>query len=177
MSNWSEEQLAAAVTANPDLARRNGARLTRTAVSPAPATSRPPEAVSPVEAKKNPKADASKNQRQVALAMSEADLQQSIIVLAHAFGYRIAHFRSVQVTKKDGSTFWQTPVAADGEGWPDLILARPGRLIAVECKKQREKPRPNQVAWAELLLSTKRIEVYIFRPSDWLDGTVEALLR
>lgn len=125
----------------------------------------------------------SQNLRKIAQAMSESDLQDSIIDLAHLYGWRVAHFRSVKVTRKDGSTYWQTPVAADGEGWPDLILARDargegaGRVLVVECKTEKGKVEPAQTAWLSLLRLTQRVEVYVIRPTQWLDGTVDALLR
>lgn len=117
------------------------------------------------------------NLRKLALAMSEDDLQQSVVDLAHLYGWRIAHFRSVLVTKKDGTTFWQTPVAADGEGFPDLIAVRRNRILAIELKRERGKPDPNQVAWLHAFMLTRRIETFLWKPSQWLDGTIEALLR
>lgn len=121
--------------------------------------------------------------RKIAQAMSEADLQASVIELAHFYGWRVAHFRSVKVTKKDGSTYWQTPVAADGEGWPDLIMARDargegaGRVLVIECKTEKGKVEPAQTAWLSLLRLTQRVEVFVWRPTAWLTGEIDALLR
>jgi len=49
--------------------------------------------------------------------ISEADFQTRVIDLARQLGWRVAHFRKTRVQRKDGSTFWETPVAADGKGF------------------------------------------------------------
>lgn len=156
------------VAANPDLLRLN------------PHLGRPPALESRVLQSPHPNKT---HARALALAMSEGDLQASVIELAHFHAWKVVHFRSVKVQKKDGSTFWQTPVAADGEGFPDLVLVRDdpaggmGRILFVECKKEREKPRPSQAEWLDLLKAIKRVEVYVWKPSAWMDGTIDALLR
>lgn len=167
---------------------RRGYRISRsnsprTDPNPQTATQPRPEPVSPDRANVASKDKPSGNQKQLALAMSEDDLQTSVIDLAHLYHWKVAHFRSVRVQKQDGTVYWQTPVAADGEGWPDLVLARAdpagglGRVLVVECKKEKERPRPSQTEWLSLLILSKRVEVYVWKPSMWLDGTIEALLR
>lgn len=148
-----------------------------TAISPRP------EMVSPEGANVASKDKPSGNQKQLALAISEADLQASIIDLAHLYGWKCVHFRSVKVQKTDGSTYYQTPVAADSEGFVDLVLIRPdrggglGRVVFAELKSERGKVAPAQTEWLTLLKLTQRVEVFLWRPSQWLDGTIEALLR
>ena len=63
--------------------------------------------------------------------MTETELQAAVIEVAHLFGWRCAHFRPAMT--KHG---WRTPVAADGAGWPDLLLCRE-RTIAVELKSAK----------------------------------------
>lgn len=184
----NEADLAEILSKNPDIKLRPEYRLSapRRVSTGKVATPLASEPSGQSRATAPPKAKPSSDRptlRKLALAMSESDLQSSIIDLAHLYHWKVAHFRSVQVKKKDGTTFWQTPVAADGEGWPDLVLVRKaqgegiGRVIFAELKKEREKLRPVQVEWLEILILTKRVEVYTWRPSDWLDGTIEGLLR
>lgn len=144
------------------------------------ATSPRPKGIARPEPQQVPKAKpfgSQSNQRKLALAMSEDDLQKSVIDLAHLYGWKVAHFRSARVTRKDGTTYWQTPVAADGEGFPDLIMIRKNRILAVELKRERGKAESAQIEWLHLFMLTRRVEAYLWKPSSWLDGTIEGLLR
>lgn len=67
-------------------------------------------------------------------------------------------------------------------GYPDLTLVRAsdGRLIHVELKRERGTFRPEQVIWLGELREVARergTEVYTWRPSDWLSGEIERVLR
>ena len=102
--------------------------------------------------------------------MSEAQLQSAIVELAHALGYRAAHFRPSLTSKG-----WRTPVSADGKGFPDLNLVKKGRVVYIECKSEKGKQSPEQIEW-ELAIRTSGAEYFLFRPSDWLnDNVVKAL--
>lgn len=111
-------------------------------------------------------------QQRIAKAMSEAELQDAIIGCARTFSYTVAHFRPA-LTKHG----WRTPVAADGKGFPDLLLAkeRPADLIAVELKREGQDPTPDQIKWLRVLAPS--IPVFIWRPSNWLAGEVEQVFR
>lgn len=102
--------------------------------------------------------------------MLEAELQDNIIELGHLFGWKIAHFRPA-LTKHG----WRTPVAADGKGFVDLVLVR-DRLIAIEVKSERGSLSDDQVDWQRALVSAG-VEYHLWRPRDWVDGTVERVLR
>lgn len=102
------------------------------------------------------------------LKISEAEFQQLVIDLAHFCGYKVAHFRGVRVQRKDGTVYYQTPVEVDGVGWPDLILARPGRLIFAEIKSEKGQLSLEQEAWLKLL-DTAGGESYIWKPSEYED--------
>lgn len=117
--------------------------------------------------------------------MTEAELQGGVIDLAQAFRWRVAHFRPAQTERG-----WRTAVAADGEGYPDLTLVREERLIFAELKGERGRLRPAQTEWLNALalvagraerLNAGRaeplVEVFIWRPSHWQDGTIERTLR
>ena len=101
--------------------------------------------------------------------MTEADWQKQVIELARLFKWRVAHFRPAQT--KHG---WVTPVAADGKGFPDLILVR-DRVIAAELKAPGKKLTPDQIAWRNAFADAS-CESYVWQPSDW-DSIVEILRR
>jgi len=103
-------------------------------------------------------------------SISERDWQAQVIQLAETFGYAWGHFRPAQTSRG-----WRTPVSGPlGEGWPDLMLARPGRFILAECKRQRGEVSTAQ-AVVHALLRDAGVEVYVWRPGD-LDA-VAAVLR
>jgi hypothetical protein len=101
--------------------------------------------------------------------VSEAAFQDQVIQLAHVYGWRVAHFRPAQTSKG-----WRTAVAADGKGFPDLVLVR-DRLIVAELKARTGRPTPEQHAWLE---ATARagVETYMWRPAD-LDEIGRVLAR
>lgn len=96
--------------------------------------------------------------------MSERQFQQQVIELARLLGYRVAHFRPA--LRQSGR--WATPVAADGAGFPDLVLVGRGRILFIELKSQRGQLTPAQKLWRDALLSANA-EWYCWRPSDWDD--------
>ena len=68
-------------------------------------------------------------------------------------------------------------------GFPDAVLIRPGspaqagRILWIECKRgSRDRLSPAQQAWGAALLSAGQ-DWRVWRWSDWLDGTVEKVLR
>lgn len=103
-------------------------------------------------------------------------LQQKVITLAHTMGWSVAHFRSVQVTNAKGDTHWETPVGADGKGFPDLVLVHPGeeRILYREIKGQYETVRPEQVAWGALLGEAGG-DWMVWRPFMWESTIVPTL--
>jgi len=97
---------------------------------------------------------------------SEADFQKQIIELAKYRGWRVATFRKVRVQRKNGSVYYETPVGADGVGWPDLFLVRGKRVIAAELKVGNNKATVEQMQWLESLAATG-VECHVWRPSWW----------
>lgn len=73
--------------------------------------------------------------------MRESDFQRTVIEMAQHLGWRVAHFRPAQTEKG-----WRTPVAADGKGWPDLVLVR-DRVLFVELKTDKGKLSLDQEQW------------------------------
>lgn len=122
-----------------------------------------------------------------AVQISEAELQQAVIDTARTFGWRCAHFRPART--KHG---WQTPVAADGKGFPDLVLVnrQTGRLIFAELKSDRGKTTPEQDDWLRDLQAVAAqigetaypghgplhpLEVHVWTPADWPERIVAIL--
>lgn len=115
--------------------------------------------------------------------MSEQELQDSIIELAPRLGWMVAHFRpgmtSRTYTNKKGKTknVWVTPVGADGSGFPDLVLSKPGRLIFAECKSDTGILSAEQIKWGNSLAGPVQWDYYIWRPADWQSGLIERMLK
>ena len=106
---------------------------------------------------------------------SESQFQKCVIMIARAHGWRVAHFRAVPVRRPDGSVQWQVPVAADGEGFPDLELVRGKRLIKAELKVKGNTRTPAQVAWGDAYIAAG-VEYHVWYPEDWSE-IVSALSR
>ena len=102
---------------------------------------------------------------------TERDLQDLVAELAGWAGWRVAHFRNSR-TPSGGHA---TAVQYDGAGFPDLTLTKAGRVIFAELKSQKGRVSENQTAWL-LELQGPHTEVYVWRPSDWLDGTIRRIL-
>jgi hypothetical protein len=106
-----------------------------------------------------------------ASGISEAMLQGAVVDFARLLGYRVAHFRPAMTAHG-----YRTPVAADGKGWPDLSLARPGRFLVVELKSDTGRLRAEQLEWLEVFRSAG-VDAHVWRPVDWTSGLVERVLR
>lgn len=94
----------------------------------------------------------------------ERDWQREFEELAHTFGWTVAHFR--HALKADGT--WITPVSADGAGFPDNILAKPGKpVIFAELKTDKGTLSSNQKAWLSILRTVPGIRVFVWRPKNY----------
>ena len=123
-------------------------------------------------------------QRVVARAMSEAELTANVIAAARQLGYMAHHCRPARTS--DGR--WLTPIQGD-VGFPDLCLARDGRVIFAELKREGKKPDAAQKAWAYALIGADdegvfpsamgngAVSYYVWRPADHLNGTIMEVLR
>jgi hypothetical protein len=107
-------------------------------------------------------------QPRLALAVTEAQWQTTVLQIARLRGWRVAHFRPARTERG-----WRTPVAADGAGFPDLVLIR-DRVVFAELKSRTGRVSPGQHVWLDAL-EHAGAEAYIWRPSD-LDE-VQAVLR
>jgi hypothetical protein len=97
-------------------------------------------------------------------SISEAQWQQRVMDTAALLGYRTAHFRPAQAR----SGRWATPMQGD-RGFPDLVLAKSGRILVVELKSDTGKLGPGQREWLDELGEHGRL----WRPRDWSEVLAE----
>ena len=110
--------------------------------------------------------------------MSESDLQDAIVEFAERSGWlvtfspdwmkRLAIASMLRQRRSDRP--W--PKA----GTPDLIMVNGGRLIIAELKSHTGKLGPGQDEWLEALRQVDGVEVFLWKPTDWIDGTIEQTL-
>ena len=103
--------------------------------------------------------------------MTEQELLDCVVELSHVLGFKVAHFRAARTANG-----WRTPVAADGAGWPDLTIVGRGRVIFAELKAERGRTSDEQKDWLAWLCDAGATAT-VWRPSDWLDGTIQKILQ
>lgn len=62
------------------------------------------------------------------------------------------------------------------KGFPDCVIWGLGGVMFRELKRQKEQPKPHQVACMDTMREAGQ-DVGIWRPSDWFDDTIERELR
>lgn len=82
--------------------------------------------------------------------LTEKSWQDQVVKLASLYGW--AHFHVYNSRRSN-------------PGWPDLVLARPPQLIAVELKTNTGRLRPDQRDWLARLEACG-IETHVWRPRD-----------
>ena len=93
--------------------------------------------------------------------MLEKALQSNVIRLAGLLGWQCYHTYNSQRSQP---------------GFPDLVLVRNGVLIFAELKSDNGRVSPEQDKWL-LNLAKCNCHVFVWRPIDWIDGTIEEHLR
>ena len=111
----------------------------------------------------------------IQLKMTESDLQEAVLEIAHLYKWRCAHFRSVPVKHADGRVTYMTPVQADGTGFPDLVLVR-DRVLFVELKSDAGRLSVAQQDWL-FALSKAEAECHLWQPAHLRNGTIEEVLK
>lgn len=90
---------------------------------------------------------------------TEREFQEQVVQLARLLGWAVYHpWLSVKST----------------QGWPDLAMAKRGRLVLAELKSEKGQLSDAQAGWLDLLRTVSGIEVFCWRPSDW--DTIERVL-
>jgi hypothetical protein len=102
------------------------------------------------------------------LDCSEREFMAAVIALARSCGWVVAHFRPART-----ATGWRTPVAANGKGFVDLVLAR-YCLLYVELKTEKGTLSKDQKKWRDAILYAGG-DWRLWRPRDWSD--IERTLR
>jgi hypothetical protein len=125
--------------------------------------------------------------------VSESELQKETLNLARLLGWKIARFPMLNLTH-DGKP---RKLAYDTKGFPDSILVRNGTILFAEFKAAYGKLSAEQGEWqAELDAAVQEcvdcdysanefptdppehgVKNYVWRPADWLSGTIEKALR
>lgn len=98
--------------------------------------------------------------------MNERQWQKLVTDYAALNRWVRAHFRPAPT----GRGKWVTPVALDGAGFPDLVLARddPPGLLFVELKTDRGVLSAGQAAWLAVLTAAGARAV-VWRPRQWAE--------
>ena len=95
--------------------------------------------------------------------MSEAQFQRLVIDTAKIYGWLVQHARTTRVARPDGSVRHATAISGN-VGFPDLVLARNGRLFFIELKVGRNKPTKAQTQWLNQLAGV------VGSASDWVSS-------
>lgn len=112
--------------------------------------------------------------------LNERELQREVIALARCLGFKAGHFADSRRQVVKGG---RRVLVGDeqGAGIPDLLLVGRRRILFIELKTQSGTVTETQAAWLTVLSATARVttgvEVYLWRPQHWLDGTIDKVLR
>ena len=109
--------------------------------------------------------------------MTEAQLQDAILETAALLGWLCYHARPART-----GAGWRTAAQGNGAaGFPDVVMARGGRLIFAELKSGRGKLSPDQLEWQEqiepIACVNPGVDYFVWTPADWTAGVVEETLR
>ncbi len=96
------------------------------------------------------------------LKLTEAKFTKMVIDLAKLHHWRVAHFRPARTNKG-----WRTAMSGD-VGFPDLVLAKAGRVVFAELKVGKNWPTAEQAVWLEALEGSQNLSC-IWYPEDWDD--------
>jgi hypothetical protein len=112
--------------------------------------------------------DVEEGKKQQATAMSEKELSANVIDAALKLGWLVACWPTSAAPWSRTGTY---------PGIPDAEFVHPkGYYLKMEFKRQKGRLSMHQQRWIKHLLNAG-IETYVIRPSDWLSGEVERMLR
>lgn len=94
----------------------------------------------------------------VDMPADEAEFQSRVRTVFVAHGWDFYHTRDSR---------------GSDDGFPDCVIARPGRLFVAELKVKTD-PTPDQLRWLALFQSAG-IPAYLWRPADW--NLIETIAR
>jgi hypothetical protein len=93
--------------------------------------------------------------------MTEDQLLGAVLDLAYYERWLTHHDRRSDKALQQGES-----------GFPDVIAARPPRLVVAELKRETEKPTAAQERWLDVYRAVPGVEVHVWRPSDWRSGLI-----
>lgn len=93
--------------------------------------------------------------------ISEKDSQRQVVELAGLYDWRVCH---ISDSRRQAGERWIGDTLA--KGWPDLVLARAGRVLFRELKTQKGRLTQEQRAWLDELAAAG-LDAAVWRPSDW----------
>lgn len=97
------------------------------------------------------------------IKVTENEFLRQVLGLAKLYKWRSAHFRPGMNRRG----VWQTAVAGDGKGFPDLVLIRGDTLLAIELKVGRNKVEPEQQVWLDAFSGVPGCYAMEWRPQMW----------
>lgn len=113
-------------------------------------------------------------QRQVAKGISEKELMEWVVDMAHLLGWQTRHLHDSR--------------AQNMSGLPDLLLWHEGQRMTIWAELKTEKGKlttghltrrgklvEGQAETIEALRACGQV-VYVWRPSNWMDGTIQKVL-
>jgi len=95
-----------------------------------------------------------------AAAVTEKDFMASVLEFARVCRWRAYHTHDSRRSEA---------------GFPDLVLARSGRIIFAELKTESGRVNQAQREWLGALSACPGVEVHLWRPGDW--GRIEQALK
>lgn len=90
--------------------------------------------------------------------MSEAEWQKKVLELARWYQWKLTYHPPDNRPGRSGHIQNVNP------GFPDLILVKPPRMLAIELKSEKGIASPAQIQWL-LGLEAAGVEVEVWRPS------------
>jgi len=101
-------------------------------------------------------------------SITESELQKNIIELAELRGWAVVHINDSRAQR--------------ATGFPDLLMIRRPRIVWAELKREanaghnKNDPTEMQRWWMEELEACEA-EVYLWRPNDWMESTIDKILK
>ena len=102
--------------------------------------------------------------------MNEKQLTKAVIDEAHRHHWIVAHFKTAQVA----AGRFVTPVQGDAKGFPDLVLLRGPRGLAIELKVGKNKATPEQIKWLRAFEQVG-FDAWVLTERDWPDEVARVL--
>lgn len=109
--------------------------------------------------------------------MTEEQLKAAVLELATMYGWKVFSVtNSTRLIKKGAGFIRVKNINPQGNGYPDLTLARQGRILFVELKQDGRYPEPEQREWLDALAVGGPVQTFVWKPKDLESGAIAANL-